>query len=62
MKKYIFHITGTHCASCKILVEDILKEQEIVKRVQVNLKKEKVINSSLLNGNDYKKKSMAKDI
>lgn len=40
LKKYSFHVTGTHCASCKILIEDILKEQEIVKNVQVNLNKE----------------------
>lgn len=40
MKKYKFHVTGTHCASCKILIEDILKEQDFVKNVEVNLKKE----------------------
>lgn len=40
MKKYTFHVTGTHCAACKILIEDILKEQELVKNVQVNLNKE----------------------
>jgi copper chaperone CopZ len=30
IKKYTFHVKGTHCASCKILVEDILKEQDFV--------------------------------
>jgi len=40
MKKYSFHVLGTHCASCKILLEDILKEQDFVKNVQVNLKQE----------------------
>ena len=40
LKKYTFHVTGTHCASCKILIEDILKEQEAVKNVHVNLNKE----------------------
>jgi len=40
IKKYTFHVTGTHCASCKILIEDILKEQDFIKNVQVNLKKE----------------------
>lgn len=39
-KKYTFHVTGTHCASCKILIENILEEQDIVKNVQVNLNKE----------------------
>ena len=42
MKKYTFHVSGTHCASCKILIEDVLGEQDIVKSVQVNLKKETV--------------------
>ena len=37
---YTFHVSGTHCASCKILIEDILKEQDFIKNVQVNLKKE----------------------
>ena len=40
MKKHTFHVTGTHCASCKILIEDILKELDFIKNVQVNLKKE----------------------
>ncbi len=40
MKKYTFHVSGTHCAACKILIEDVLKEQELVKNVQVDLKKE----------------------
>jgi sulfite exporter TauE/SafE/copper chaperone CopZ len=42
MNKYTFHVTGTHCASCKILIEDILKEQDVVANVHVNLKKETV--------------------
>lgn len=40
MKKYTFHVSGTHCASCKVLLEDILGEQSFVKNVNVNLKKE----------------------
>ena len=39
-KTYTFHVAGTHCASCKILIEDVLGEQELVKKVKVNLKKE----------------------
>jgi sulfite exporter TauE/SafE/copper chaperone CopZ len=39
-KKYTLHVTGTHCPSCKILLEDILNEQDFVKSVKVNLKKE----------------------
>ncbi len=42
MQKYTFHVSGTHCASCKILIEDILKEQDIVRTVEVNLKNKTV--------------------
>lgn len=40
MKNCTLHVSGTHCASCKILIEDILGDQDIVKGVHVNLKKE----------------------
>lgn len=40
MSTYTFHVSGTHCPSCKILIEDILGEQENVRSVQVDLKKE----------------------
>lgn len=43
MKKYTFHVKGTHCASCKILIEDVLKEQDFIKGVRVDLKKETVV-------------------
>jgi len=42
MKTYTLHITGTHCASCKILVEDILNEDILVTSAFVDLKKETV--------------------
>ncbi|HEY4505087.1 MAG TPA: sulfite exporter TauE/SafE family protein [Candidatus Paceibacterota bacterium] len=42
MKTYTFHVSGTHCASCKILIEDVLGEQSFVKSVRVDLKKETV--------------------
>jgi len=42
MKKYTFHVSGTHCASCKILIEDILNEQDFIKKSKVNLNKETV--------------------
>ncbi len=42
LKIHTFHVSGTHCASCKILIEDILGEQELVKSVKVDLKKEQV--------------------
>ncbi len=42
MKTYTFHVSGTHCASCKILIEDILGEQDFIKKSKVDLKKETV--------------------
>lgn len=42
MNNYTLHVSGTHCASCKILIEDILNDQELVRKAQVNLKKEVV--------------------
>ena len=42
MKTYIFHISGTHCASCKIFIEDTLNEQGFVRNTRVNLKRETV--------------------
>ncbi|HEY4512976.1 MAG TPA: sulfite exporter TauE/SafE family protein [Candidatus Paceibacterota bacterium] len=43
LKKHTFHVAGTHCASCKILIEDVLGEQSLVKSVEVNLRKETVL-------------------
>lgn len=42
MYTYTFHVSGTHCASCKILIEDTLNEQEGITDTQVNLKHETV--------------------
>src|SRR3989338_6693341 len=42
MKTYTFHVSGTHCASCKILIEDVLSEQGFIKNARVNLKRETV--------------------
>lgn len=39
-KKYTYHVSGTHCASCKILIEDTLNEQDFIKNAKVDLKKE----------------------
>jgi len=39
-KKYTFHVSGTHCSSCKIFIEDVLSEQDFIKSAEVNLKKE----------------------
>lgn len=40
IKKYTFHVAGTHCAACKILIEDILREQDFIKKARIDLKKE----------------------
>lgn len=42
MKNYTLHISGTHCASCKILVEDILNEQIGIRNTNVDIKNETV--------------------
>lgn len=42
MKAYKFHVSGTHCASCKIFIEDVLSEEDSVQSVKVNLRKESV--------------------
>jgi sulfite exporter TauE/SafE/copper chaperone CopZ len=42
MTTYTLHVTGTHCASCKVLIEDILSEQPEVSRVTVDLSKRTV--------------------
>lgn len=42
MKTYSFHVSGTHCASCKIFIEDALNEQDFVKNARVDLKRETV--------------------
>src|SRR3989344_1696527 len=42
MKTYTFHISGTHCPSCKIFIEDVLNEQNFIKNASVDLKQETV--------------------
>ncbi len=42
LKTYTFHVSGTHCASCKILIEDILGEQDFIKKSKVDLSRETV--------------------
>src|SRR3990167_3194124 len=42
MKTYTFHVSGTHCPSCKILIEDVLNEHSLIKNARVNLKTETV--------------------
>lgn len=42
MKTYTFHVSGTHCSSCKIFIEEVLTEQSFVKNARVDLKQETV--------------------
>lgn len=42
MKSVTLHVTGTHCASCKILIEDTLNEQFGIRDAAVDLKRELV--------------------
>lgn len=42
MKKYSLHVQGTHCSSCKILIEDVLMEHEGTSTVHVNLHRQTI--------------------
>ena len=42
MKQHIFHVSGTHCPSCKILIEETLIEQDGITKATVNLKQNTV--------------------
>jgi copper chaperone CopZ len=54
MKTYTFHVSGTHCPSCKIFIEDTLNEQIGIDRTNVDLKHETVTINTTLNENKYK--------
>lgn len=42
MRIYTFYVSGMHCASCKIFIEDSLNERKDVQSVRVDLNKELV--------------------
>ncbi len=42
MKSITLHVSGTHCAACKILIEDTLNEQSDVENVSVDLARKTV--------------------
>lgn len=42
MKTYTFYVSGTHCKSCKILIEDILNEQIGIYNTVVDIKNETI--------------------
>lgn len=53
-KTYTFHVSGTHCASCKIFIEDTLNEQIGIERVHVDLKNETVSFDTTLDESQHK--------
>ncbi|MEK7612251.1 MAG: sulfite exporter TauE/SafE family protein [Patescibacteria group bacterium] len=54
LKTYTFHVSGTHCPSCKIFIEDTLNEQIGIDRTNVDLKRETVSINTTLDENQYK--------
>lgn len=54
MKTLTFHVSGTHCASCKIFIEDTLNEQIGINRTNVDLKREIVSIDTTLDESQHK--------
>ncbi len=54
MKTLTFHVSGTHCAACKIFIEDTLSEQIGISRANVDLKRETVSIDTTLDDNQHK--------
>jgi sulfite exporter TauE/SafE len=54
MKNITLHVTGTHCNSCKILIEDILNEQIGIEKTHVDLKHETVSFETSLDDSNHK--------
>jgi len=40
MNKHTFHVSGTHCTSCKVLIEDIMAEQPGMSKATVHLRQQ----------------------
>lgn len=54
MNTYTFYVSGTHCASCKIFIEDTLNEQIGIERASVDLKNETVSVDTTLDEDQHK--------
>ncbi|PIR68457.1 hypothetical protein COU49_01165 [Candidatus Nomurabacteria bacterium CG10_big_fil_rev_8_21_14_0_10_35_16] len=54
MNTYTFHVSGTHCPSCKIFIEDTLNEQIGIQQSHVDLKNKTVSIKTSLNESQYK--------
>ncbi len=53
-KTHTFHVSGTHCPSCKIFIEDTLNEQIGIEQTRVDLKSETVTLLTTLNESQHK--------
>lgn len=53
MNTYTLHVTGTHCPSCKIFIEDTLNEQIGIEQARVDLKSETVSFNSTLGESEH---------
>ena len=53
-KTYTFHVSGTHCPSCKIFIEDTLNEQIGIEQTRVDLKNETVSIDTTLDESQHK--------
>ncbi len=53
-QKYTFHVSGTHCPSCKIFIEDTLNEQIGIQQTYVDLKHETVSVETILDENKHR--------
>lgn len=53
-KTHTFHVSGTHCPSCKIFIEDTLNEQIGIEQTRVNLKSETVSFETTLDESQHK--------
>lgn len=58
-REITFYVSGTHCPSCKIFIEDILNEQVGIRNATVDLKKEVVIVETIL---DLDPKKLAEEL
>lgn len=54
MKTLTFHVSGTHCPSCKIFIEDTLNEQIGINSTNVDLKRETVSIGTTLDESQHK--------
>lgn len=52
-KTHTFYVSGTHCPSCKIFIEDTLNEQIGIKRAEVDLKNKIVSLETTLDENPH---------